>query len=139
MQDALFTAVKLPDRLKCLAGIYAALAGGASAANSSGWTALHNAARHNPDAEAVAAAIAALVAEGADVNCATSDGKLLTGCYKGCHNCWHCIGIGLEGNQLERREAAHGLDVHVAAHCKQRLHSCFCRRLVGVVRCQVLM
>lgn len=70
LQKDLFKAVKLAGRHQCLAGIYAALSAGAQAAatNSRGSTALHLAACHNPDAEAVAAAIAALVAEGANVD-----------------------------------------------------------------------
>lgn len=66
LQKDLFMAVQLAGRYKCLAGIYAALDAGADVTpRDGGWTALHVAARFNPDAQAVAAAIAALVAEGA--------------------------------------------------------------------------
>lgn len=60
----------MPGRRQCLAAIYAALAANASveAFKSKGCTALHLAARYNPDPEAVAAAIATLAAGGADVN-----------------------------------------------------------------------
>ena len=70
LQADLWEAVKLPGRRQCLAAIYAALAAGASAAciTTSGLTALHMAARSNQDKDAVAAAIAALLAEGADVH-----------------------------------------------------------------------
>lgn len=70
LQEALFKAVKLPGRRKCVAAILTALDAGASltATNRWGWTALHLAARYNPDTEAVAAAIKTLVEEGADVN-----------------------------------------------------------------------
>lgn len=62
--------MKLPGRRRCLAALYAALAAGASPTrtSASGMTALHLAARFNTHAEAVTAAIAALVAEGADVH-----------------------------------------------------------------------
>ena len=70
MQADLWSAVKLPGRRRCLAAIYTALAGGASPtrATTAGLTALHVAAHCNTDVDTVAAAIATLVAEGADVN-----------------------------------------------------------------------
>ena len=70
LQVDLWNAVKVPGRRRCLAAIYTALAAGASPTrgNANGMTALHIAARLNTHAEAVTAAIAALVAEGADVH-----------------------------------------------------------------------
>lgn len=70
LQDALWKACQLPGRHSCLAAIHAALAAGAAAnaATPSGLTACHIVAHHNPDAEAISAAIPLLVAEGASVD-----------------------------------------------------------------------
>lgn len=77
MQHALFKAVQQPGRRKCVAAILTALDAGASltATNGDGMTALHLAAGYNPDSEAVAAAIKALVEEGADVNAKRTNGS----------------------------------------------------------------
>lgn len=60
-----------------MAAILTALDAGASptATGGDGYAALHLAARHNPDAEAVAAAIKTLVEEGSDVNAKRQGGK----------------------------------------------------------------
>ncbi len=68
-QEALFAAVTVPGCTRCLAEVRAALQAGASVAamDEHGRSALHIAAFENEDAEAVAAVIPVLVAEGADV------------------------------------------------------------------------
>lgn len=68
----MFAAVHLPGRVNCLAAVYPALQRGASVAARDGFgrSPLHLAAR-NEEAQAAAAVIPALVAEGADVNVKT--------------------------------------------------------------------
>ncbi|KAI7839195.1 hypothetical protein COHA_007084 [Chlorella ohadii] len=77
VQKKLWEAVQLPGRHRCLAAIHAALASGAAAnaADASGMTALHWAASGNPDAEAVTAAIAVLLAEKADIHFKTKNNQ----------------------------------------------------------------
>ena len=67
-QEALFTAVTVHGCTRCLAEVRAALQAGASVAatDEHGRSALHIVAYENEDAEAVAAVIPVLVAEGAD-------------------------------------------------------------------------
>ena len=77
LQAALFEAVKVPRRAKCLAGIRAALEAGAdvNATDVDGWTPLGWAVWFNTDAAAVEASVGALLAAGADVLAHTDQGS----------------------------------------------------------------
>ena len=119
MQEDLFKAVQLPDRHKCLAGIYAALSAGAevTARDSNGMTALHLAAGYNSDAAAVAAVIAALVQEGADVDTCSYDGRQATALH------WAALNTSTAAAAAAVRAlVAAGATMHTDAYGREPLH-----------------